>query len=365
MKLGIVGLPNVGKSTLFNAITKAGAESANYPFCTIEPNVGIVSVPDKRLNKLAKMYNPQKVTPTAIEFVDIAGLVKGASKGEGLGNKFLSHIREVDAIIHVVRCFDDSNIVHVEGSVDPIRDIQTIDMELIFADIDVMEKRIDRTRKMLKTGDKKYSIELEFYEKVMKTLVEGKPIRMLDAIENEESKLLEQLFLLTSKPVLYAANVAEEELVSKKTNPFLEKLKTYAKNEGSGVMTICARIEEEIAQLDESEKNDFLSELGLKESGLDRLIKSSYELLGLISFLTAGPQEVRAWTVIEGTKAPQAAGKIHSDFERGFIRAEVVAYKDLEALGSHNLAKEKGLVRSEGKDYTMKDGDVTLFRFNV
>jgi GTP-binding protein YchF len=364
MKMGIVGLPNVGKSTLFNAVTKAGAACANYPFCTIDPNVGIVAVPDERLDKLAQMYNPEKVTPTTIEFVDIAGLVKGASKGEGLGNRFLSHIREVDAIVHVVRCFEDSSITHVDGSVDPVRDIEIINLELMLADLEVIEKKIDRTRKMLKSGDKKYVIELELYEKIRKNLEKEIPVRHLD-FSDEELELAEQLFLLTSKPVIYAANISEEDILSGADNPYVLKLKSYAAEENAGVLVICAKIEEEIAQLDDEEKEEFLRELGLKESGLNRLIKESYKLLGLISFLTAGPKEVRAWTIIDGSKAPQAAGKIHSDFERGFIRAEIVSFKDLMDCGSYGAAREKGLVRSEGKDYVMKDGDVTLFRFNV
>ncbi|MGI6669584.1 MAG: redox-regulated ATPase YchF [Acetivibrionales bacterium] len=364
MKLGIVGLPNVGKSTLFNALTKAGADVANYPFCTIDPNVGIVAVPDERLKTLAEMYNPERVTPATIEFVDIAGLVKGASKGEGLGNKFLAHIREVDAIIHVVRCFEDSNITHVEGSVDPVRDVETISLELIFADLEMLEKKIERTQKMLKSGDKKFQEELALYERIKAGLESGMPVRAMN-FSSDESTLANQLFLLTSKPVLYAANISEDDLHAGESNPHLDALYKIAEKEGSEVMVICGKIEEEIARLEEDDKTMFLEELGLKESGLDRLIKASYKLLGLMSFLTAGPKEVRAWTMATGTKASQAAGKIHSDFERGFIRAEIVSYDELVKCGSYAAAREKGLVRSEGREYVMQDGDVAFFRFNV
>lgn len=363
MKLGIVGLPNVGKSTLFNSLTKAGAESANYPFCTIDPNVGVVAVPDKRLDVLGKMYNSQKVVPAVIEFVDIAGLVRGASKGEGLGNQFLSHIREVDAIVHVVRCFEDENVVHVEGSVDPLRDIETINLELILADMDVLDRRLQKTKKSGKSGDKALIAEAAFLEKLMAHLESGECARSFSIEREDEKEIFDSINLLTAKPVLYAANVSEADAAT--GNDYVEKVKEFAANEGSEVFTVCAQIEQEIAELDDDEKQMFLEELGIGESGLDKLIAASYKLLGLISYLTAGEKETKAWTITQGTKAPQAAGKIHSDFERGFIRAEIVSYDDLMACGTYNAAKEKGLVRLEGKEYVMKDGDIVVFRFNV
>ena len=365
MKLGIVGLPNVGKSTLFNSLTKAGAESANYPFCTIDPNVGIVTVPDERLKKLGDLYHSKKVTPAVIEFVDIAGLVKGASKGEGLGNQFLSNIREVDAIVHVVRCFEDTNIVHVDGSINPVRDIETINLELIFSDIEILERRIAKTSKGARM-DKTLAKELKLLERVKAHLEDGKLAKTFELEDEDEEEWFRGYNLLTAKPVIYAANVSEDDLADDgANNSFVQEVRENAREEGCEVFVICAQIEQEIAELDEEEKAMFLEELGLKESGLEKLIKASYSLLGLISYLTSGEDETRAWTIKKGTKAPQAAGKIHTDFERGFIRAEVVSFDDLMECGSMTAAKEKGLVRSEGKEYVMKDGDIVLFRFNV
>ena len=365
MKLGIVGLPNVGKSTLFNSLTKAGAESANYPFCTIDPNIGVVAVPDERLGKLAALYDSAKITPAVIEFVDIAGLVKGASKGEGLGNQFLANIREVDAIVHVVRCFEDSNVVHVDGSVNPMRDIETIDLELIFSDLEILERRISKTVRGAR-NDKMLAKELDFLKRIQGVLEEGKPASAVETDDEDELKWFSEYNLLTAKPVIFAANVSEDDLADDgASNEYVQAVREHAQSTGSKVFVICAKIEEEIAELEDDEKEMFLEDLGIAESGLDKLIKASYSLLGLISYLTAGEKETRAWTITKGMKAPQAAGKIHSDFERGFIRAEVVNYQDLLDCGSYAAAKEKGLVGLEGKDYVMQDGDVVIFRFNV
>jgi ribosome-binding ATPase len=364
LKAGIVGLPNVGKSTLFNAITQAGAESANYPFCTIDPNVGVVEVPDERLQKLAEIVTPNRIVPTAFEFVDIAGLVKGASKGEGLGNKFLAHIREVDAIVHVVRCFQDENITHVSGKVDPLNDIETINLELILADVETVEKRLERSRKNLKGGDKKVALEVEMLERIKEALYNDQPARSVE-LTDEERLMVRDFHLITMKPVLYAANVSEGEAANADGNPYVQQVREFGAKEGAEVVPISAKVESEIAELEGEDKAMFLEELGLSESGLDRLIRGAYKLLGLYTYFTAGVQEVRAWTIRKGMKAPQAAGVIHSDFERGFIRAEVVGYEDLTVNGSMNAAKEKGLLRLEGKEYVVQDGDVMHFRFNV